>query len=127
MVKPSFLILVVALLFSPGRSSAWQMKYAPIMTDWAQLVNTNAPLPEYPRPQMVRSDWLNLNGIWQFQAGATNDPVPTNQTLSGDILVPFPMESALSGVMQYHAFSWYRRIFTVPPAWSGKRILLHLD
>src|ERR1017187_522553 len=50
----------------------------------------------------------DLNGLWQFQAGATNDPVPTNKTLSGDILVPYPMESALSGVAQYHAWSWYQ-------------------
>src|ERR1051325_3800667 len=69
-------LLFGSLLFARSTTLAWQMKYAPIMTDWAQLVDTNGPLPEYPRPQMVRSDWLNLNGIWQFQAGATNDPVP---------------------------------------------------
>jgi hypothetical protein len=103
------------------------MKQAPLMTDWAQQVDTNAPLPEYPRPQMVRSNWLNLNGIWQFQSGATNDPVPTNQILSTEILVPFPMESAISGVKQYYPRSWYRRTLTVPPAWSGQHILLHLD
>ncbi len=105
----------------------WQPKQAPLMTDWAQQVNPTNVLPEYPRPQMVRTNWMNLNGVWQFQAGATNDPVPAGQNLSGAILVPFPMESALSGVMQYHAFSWYRRTFTVPPAWSGQRIILHLD
>lgn len=67
------------------------------MTPWASQVDTNSPLPEYPRPQMVRSNWLSLNGIWQFQAGAVGDPVPTHQTLAGEILVPFPMESAISG------------------------------
>ena len=97
------------------------------MTGWSALIDTNAPLPEYPRPQMVRSNWMNLNGIWQFQPGATNDPVPAGQTLSSQILVPYPMESAISGVMQYHEFSWYRRTFTVPVAWSGQRIILHLD
>jgi hypothetical protein len=111
----------------PFSASAWQLQYAPIMTGWAQLVDTNAPLPEYPRPQMVRTNWMNLNGIWQFEAGATNDPVPANQTLSGDILVPFPMESALSGVAEYHAWSWYRRTFVVPAGWSGQHVLLHLD
>jgi hypothetical protein len=70
---------------------------------------------------------LNLNGIWQFQPGASNDPVPINQNLSGAILVPYPMESAISGVMQYNAFSWYRRTFTVPSAWNGRHIILHLD
>src|SRR6266850_1714795 len=125
--SPVIVLISLLLLFDADVVSAWQLKYAPIMTDWAQLVDTNAPLPEYPRPQMVRSNWLNLNGIWQFQAGATNDPVPTNQTLSAEILVPFPMESALSGHMQHHDFSWYRRTFTVPAAWNGQRILLHLD
>ncbi|HTI98917.1 MAG TPA: autotransporter-associated beta strand repeat-containing protein [Dongiaceae bacterium] len=105
----------------------WESKQAPLMTDWAQEVNHTSTLPEYPRPQMVRSNWLNLNGVWQFQPGATNDAVPAGQNLVGVILVPFPMESALSGVMQYHPFSWYRRQFTVPPGWTGQRILLHFD
>lgn len=105
----------------------WQPKQAPLMTAWAQQVNPTNVLPEYPRPQMTRPDWLSLNGVWQFQPGATNDPVPVGQNLVGAILVPFPMESALSGVMQYHPFSWYRRQFTVPDAWAGQRILLHCD
>ncbi len=114
-------------LGTAGNLGAWQMQQAPLMTPWAALVDTNQPLPEYPRPQMVRTNWLNLNGLWQFQAGATNDPVPTNKTLSGGILVPYPMESAISGLAEYHTWSWYRRTFTVPPAWSGQHILLHLD
>ena len=117
-------VSALALVQSAG---AWQMKQASLMTRWAALVDTNNPLPEYPRPQLVRTNWLNLNGIWQFQSGATNDAVPVGQTLSGQILVPYPMESAISGVMQYSEFSWYRRLFTVPPAWSGQRIILHLD
>lgn len=115
------------VLITAVTTSAWQMKQGPLMTAWAALVDTNNPLPEYPRPQMVRTNWMNLNGIWQFQPGATNDPVPAGQTLSNQILVPYPMESAISGVMQYSEFSWYRRTFTVPSAWSGKRIILHLD
>ncbi|MDB6108550.1 MAG: glycoside hydrolase family 2, partial [Pedosphaera sp.] len=120
-------LYILTALFFPSVSRAWQVKQAPLMTDWAQLVSTNNPLPEYPRPQMVRTNWLNLNGIWQFQAGTISDPVPTNQILAREILVPFPMESALSGIAEYHDRSWYRRTFTVPAAWSGNRILLHLD
>src|ERR1022692_4067355 len=120
------LSIVVGMLVV-GNANAWQMKQAPLMTQWASQVNANAPLPEYPRPQLGRSNWMNLNGICQFQPGATNDPVPAGQTLSGQILVPYPMESAISGVMQYYAFSWYRQTFTVPASWSGKRIILHLD
>ena len=115
------------VIITPPYTLPWQPKQAPLMTDWAQQVNPTNVLAEYPRPQMVRSNWLNLNGVWQFQPGVTNEPVPTGHNLSGVILVPFPMESALSGVMQYHAFSWYRQSFTVPAGWSGQRIILHLD
>lgn len=104
----------------------WQLKQAPIMTDWAQQVDPNSPLPEYPRPQMQRTNWLNLNGVWQWQAGGAGDPVPTN-LLAGSILVPFCMESAISGVMEQHDRAWYQRTFTVPPAWAGQRVLLHFD
>jgi hypothetical protein len=120
-------VLLMGFCFLAASAGAWQMQSAPLMTDFAQQVDTNNPLPEYPRPQMVRSNWLSLNGIWQFQAGASNDAVPINQTLSGQILVPFPMESAISGVKQYHDRAWYRRTFTVPALWSGQKILLHLD
>jgi PA14 domain-containing protein/concanavalin A-like lectin/glucanase superfamily protein/glycosyl hydrolase family 127 (putative beta-L-arabinofuranosidase)/glycosyl hydrolase family 2/beta-L-arabinofuranosidase (glycosyl hydrolase family 127)/3-keto-disaccharide hydrolase/putative Ig domain-containing protein len=120
-------VLLMGTLFRATPAGAWQMRQAPLMTDFAQQVDTNNPLPEYPRPQMARSNWMSLNGIWQFQAGSSNDAVPINQTLSGQILVPFPMESAISGVKQYHDRAWYRRTFTVPAGWSGQRILLHLD
>ena len=120
--------IFMAAIATEARAGGWQMKQPPLATQWTSQVNTNTPLPEYPRPQMVRSNWLNLNGIWQFEPGITNtDAVPTNQTLSGNILVPYPMESAISGVMAYHAWSWYRTLFTVPSGWSGQRIILHLD
>src|SRR5215469_2215299 len=121
-------LCIFALISTSGiNANAWQMKQAPLMTPWAYMIDTNAPLPEYPRPQMVRSNWLNLNGIWQFEPTVTNSAVPIGQTLTNQILVPYPMESAISGVMRYSAFSWYRRTFTVPAGWSGKRIILHLD
>src|ERR1700743_68421 len=126
LLRGSFVCLCFFFLFTTV-ASAWQMQQAPLMTRWAALVDTNNPLPEYPRPQMVRSNWLSLNGIWQFQPGSATDTVPTNQTLSSAILVPYPMESAISGVMQYNEWSWYRRTFTVPAGWSGRRIILHLD
>ncbi|HKW30231.1 MAG TPA: LamG-like jellyroll fold domain-containing protein, partial [Verrucomicrobiae bacterium] len=125
--KLIWLCILELILIPTDKTVAWQMQQGPLMTRWAALVDTNSPLPEYPRPQMVRTNWMNLNGIWQFQSGATNDPVPAGQTLSSQILVPYPMESAISGVMQYYAFAWYRRTFTVPSAWGGKRIILHLD
>ena len=123
----TFSALCMFALITSINANAWQMKQAPLMTPWAYLVDTNAPLPEYPRPQLVRSNWMNLNGIWQFEPTVTNSPVPVGQTLTNQILVPYPMESAISGVMQYSEFSWYRRTFTVPAGWSGQRIILHLD
>ncbi len=126
-IPNAFLILSASLVFTSGLAEAWQMQPAPLMTRWARQVDTNAPLPEYPRPQMVRADWLNLNGLWQFEPGDTNGRVPVGKNLAGEILVPYPMESPLSGVMAYHPHTWYRRMFTVPPAWNGRRILLHLD
>jgi hypothetical protein len=123
----TFSALCIFALITVINANAWQMKQAPLMTPWAYLVDTNAPLPEYPRPQMVRSNWMNLNGIWQFEPTVTNSAVPVGQTLNSQILVPYPMESAISGVMQYSEFSWYRRTFTVPTGWSGQRIILHLD
>ena len=83
--------------------------------------------PEYPRPQMMRKEWKNLNGLWQFSAADEVKDAPHGKDLSGRILVPFAMESALSGVGKHHDKSWYRRTFDVPKAWrdGGKRVLLH--
>ncbi len=111
------------LIARPGLSQ--QAKRAPLMTRFAAQVNPQKPLPEYPRPQLVRSEWLNLNGVWEYQPGAVGDAMPTNKTLSGQIVVPFPVESALSGVMEHHDRLWYRRAFTVPTKWSGRQLMLH--
>jgi hypothetical protein len=101
------------------------MKKAPLMTRWSAQVDPAHPLPDYPRPQFVRKDWLNLNGIWEYQPGAPGDAAPAGTKLSGEILVPFPVESALSGVMEHHDRLWYRRTFTVPPGWKGREVILH--
>ena len=120
------LLTFLAGLLCAFPAFAWQMKQAPLMTDYAREINPTNVWPEYPRPQMVRTNWLNLNGVWQFQSGNVGDPVPTS-ALSGDILVPFGMESAISGVMQHYDRAWYQRTFAVPPGWSGQRLLLHFD
>jgi len=123
----TLLLLAAAVRLASPAAQAWQIKPAPLLTPWASQVDPAAPLPEYPRPQLVRAEWLNLNGLWQFQSGDTNDALPTGQNLASEILVPFPMESPLSGVKEYHPRAWYRRTFTVPPAWHGRHIILHLD
>lgn len=97
-----------------------------IATPWAEKVNPAAPLPEYPRPQMVRSNWTNLNGLWQYAIlPKDRQAIPAN--FQGKILVPFAVESALSGVgktVGKDSILWYKRTVTVPGA-KGKTVLLH--
>jgi beta-galactosidase/beta-glucuronidase len=97
-----------------------------IMTRWAGSINLEKVLPEYPRPQMVRSDWCNLNGLWDYAIVDKTQPMPGQ--FQGKILVPFAAESALSGVGKNVGEKnklWYRRTFTVPEVWKDKTILLH--
>ncbi|MBD5211427.1 MAG: glycoside hydrolase family 2 [Bacteroidales bacterium] len=106
----------------------WQMKEAPMMTPWATQIDTSCPLPEYPRPQMVRDEgWLNLNGIWELRKGVTDEPFKSTFDYDKSILVPYPIESALSGVMEKSDDQcyWYRRTFAIPEDMKGKRLLLH--
>ncbi len=109
-----------------GKTLKWSLKPGPLMTRWSSLVDPQMPHPFYPRPQLVRRQWLNLNGIWEYQPGGTADEEPPfGKSLAGAILVPYPVESALSGVMEHHDRLWYRRLLTVPAAWHGKQIMLH--
>ncbi len=104
----------------------WHPATAPLMTRWAAEVGPTNALPDYPRPQLARPDWLNLNGLWEYAItpDSTNAPPP----FAGKILVPFPVESALSGVMtnfDEHSKLWYQRSFPVPETWRGRRVRLH--
>ena len=76
-------------------------------------------------PQMVRKEWKNLNGLWQLSFAKEGEEPPVGRELSEQILVPFPVQSALSGVMKPAERVWYRRTFEVPEEWAGKRVLLH--
>jgi hypothetical protein len=101
-----------------------------IKTRWAGQVKPDNPLPEYPRPQMTRDQWRSLNGTWQFAAAEEGDAPPVGRSLSERIVVPYPVESALSGITRGEDRMWYRRTFTVPEGWrvgGGQRLLLHLD
>ncbi len=104
----------------------WAPAEAPIMTPWAADVSPDNVLPEYPRPQMVRERWLNLNGLWDYAIVSADADAP--QRYGGEILVPFPIESALSGVGRNVGPDncvYYRRSFVVPADWRGERVLLH--
>src|ERR1041384_8620926 len=104
----------------------WQPAKGPLLTRWARDISPKNAHPEYPRPQMVRKEWRNLNGLWDFAVAAKDAPQPAKW--DGQILVPFPIESALSGVMKrvYETNRlWYRHTFEVPKKWKGKNVLLH--
>jgi len=104
----------------------WHPSEGPLMTRWAKQVSPANVHREYPRPQMVRKDWLNLNGLWEYTIEPRDQGQPSN--FDGQILVPFPIESALSGVMKPVGEAsrlWYRRTFEIPGKWANQRILLH--
>jgi Alpha-L-arabinofuranosidase B (ABFB) domain/Glycosyl hydrolases family 2, sugar binding domain/Glycosyl hydrolases family 2 len=114
-----------ALIATTAPAAAFVPKTPPLTTPWTNQVSTTNPLPEYPRPQLTRPDWQSLNGIWQF-AGASNiNTPPVNTTLGEEVLVPYPIESALSGIMRHENYMYYRRTFTVPAGWSGRNVNLN--
>lgn len=97
-----------------------------LVTRWAADVSADSPHPDYPRPQLTRPDWLNLNGPWSYAITDRMGEAP--QDFDGEILVPFPFESRLSGVQGRLSVGdrlWYERTFTLPDGWAGQRVLLH--
>ncbi|HKW31215.1 MAG TPA: glycoside hydrolase family 2 TIM barrel-domain containing protein [Verrucomicrobiae bacterium] len=120
------LILALVLFTRAGECAGWGPGKAPLMTRWAAAVNPTNVWPEYPRPQLVRPDWENLNGLWDY--AITPEAVVRPPPFAGKILVPFSPESALSGVMTRFGGNsklWYHRTFSVPSSWRGRRLRLH--
>ena len=114
--------MLVALVCPIARAE----ELAPMLTRWAASVSPTNVHAEYPRPQFARPQWQNLNGLWEYTI--TTDTQRAPQTFAGQILVPFPIESRLSGVakrLDEQSTLWYRRHFTVPEAWRGQRVQLH--
>ncbi len=99
-----------------------------LVTEWAKKVTPRNVWQQYPRPQLKRKEWMNLNGLWDYTLTAKNKPVPA--AYQGKILVPFCVESALSGVKKNFLPDnrlYYRKQFTLPANWNGKNILLNFD
>ncbi|GAB3278954.1 AbfB domain-containing protein [Kineosporia babensis] len=119
--------LLVGSSAQAATQADWEPKPAPMTTPWTDQVS-DTPLPEYPRPQLARSQWQNLNGIWDFQVTPSTQTAPP-QTYAEKIRVPFVAESALSGIMRTVDGDdklWYRRTFTVPAGWKDQ-VRLNFD
>jgi len=126
-VLPLMSVMSLWLAFAPASFGQWKLAHGPLATRWSKQVSPQNALPEYPRPQMVRKEWQNLNGLWEYAIRPAAEAQPA--AFDGQILVPYPVESALSGVMKQVGPQnrlWYRRTFDVPKPWQGKRVLMHL-
>jgi beta-galactosidase/beta-glucuronidase len=118
----SILFLAFGSLFA---QNSWELKNDRISSKWAKEVSPDNVWQEYPRPQMVREEWLNLNGLWDF---SIKYDLEQPLEYEGQILVPFAVESALSGVNEKVSAKnilWYKRTFDIPKNWTKKDILLH--
>jgi beta-galactosidase/beta-glucuronidase len=133
-----FALPLMSVLFClvnvPARAAApdWKPAPAPLMTRWAGGVSPGKARTEYPRPDAVRKEWMNLNGLWQFafddDAKGRAAGWASGHDLPQHILVPWTFEAPLSGIgkgSEVHERVWYRRLFEVPKDWHGKRTLLH--
>jgi beta-galactosidase/beta-glucuronidase len=122
------IFVLLFLSFVKAQPSSWKLAGNKITTPWAKQVNPANPLPEYPRPQMVRSNWLNLNGFWDYSIQAKSQQNNLPVVTAGKILVPYPVESALSGVgrtVGEDSVLWYRKEVQLPAKFRNNTVLLH--
>ena len=120
------LVFIIFILLCNNLFAQWKPVGNKLKTDWADKIDPNNVLPEYPRPVMERQDWLNLNGLWDYSITPLGAKKPS--AFDGKILVPFAVESSLSGVQKELGKEkelWYQRTFNVPANWKNKNLLLH--
>ena len=122
------ILLTLALgAMSQVFTHAWEPKGDKIKTVWAEQVTPENVWQSYPRPQLQRAEWINLNGLWKYAVTDQNTP-RKNVSFEGEILVPFAIESSLSGVQKTFLPTdklWYQREFTLDPSWKNKSTILH--
>jgi beta-galactosidase/beta-glucuronidase len=125
-MKKITIFIAFAFLYQFTTAQNWQPIGDKIKTAWTEKVDSNNPLPEYPRPQLVREQWQNLNGLWNYAILPQGKTLP--EKFDGKILVPYPVESSLSGVQKRvgeKSELWYQRNFNIPSNWKNKKIILH--
>lgn len=122
----------VCLVMTLAALQAYSQQYSPLkgkmMTVWGEQVSPDNVWQEYPRPQLKRDQWQNLNGLWEYAIVSKEADEP--QKFDGKILVPFAVESSLSGVgkpVLPEQKVWYKRSFSVPAGWNGQNVLLHFE
>ncbi len=124
----SLLFYLFIIAATATQAQNWTPAKVALTTRWGKQVTPENAWREYPRPQMQRSEWMNLNGLWNYKVLAKGQSSPSE--FDGKILVPYCLESSLSGVgkpLLPTQELWYNRKFTVPANWSGKNVLLHFD
>ncbi len=119
--------LVAALAWVPGAraTTPYTLITPPLRTPWTDAVSTVTPLPDYPRPELQRQRWMNLNGEWQYEVAQPGQSLPVGRALAQTILVPFPVEAPLSGIGRQDYSGWYRRTFAIPHDWRSDHVLLN--
>ncbi|MFI3322947.1 MAG: glycoside hydrolase family 2 TIM barrel-domain containing protein [Rikenellaceae bacterium] len=125
-VNRLILLALIAVIVS-SELFAWQKKGDRISTRWGKEVTPENAWQQYPRPQLQREDWVNLNGLWDYAITDMNCE-KSNVKFEGEILVPYAVESSLSGVQRQFLPTdklWYKRTFEVDKSWIGKNIILH--
>jgi beta-galactosidase/beta-glucuronidase len=137
-MQPLVVLLLASLAFAfsqpqqqvlnKNSPTKYSVQTPPLDTDWTYDVGID-PWPQYPRPKLARSQWRSLNGLWTYSNASGLHELshpPFNSTLSHEVLVPFCLESGLSGIQAAQPiYSWYRTTFKVPRKWSGDQVLLN--
>lgn len=119
-------LVCCALALTVCAQAQWKPAGDKIKTKWAEQIDPQNVLPEYPRPQLERTDWVNLNGEWEYAIKPKGEVEPNS--FDGNILVPFAVESSLSGVQKEVGENnelWYKRSFAVPANWKNKDVVLN--
>lgn len=123
----AFLLALSSLEVTAQQNAGWAMVKGKIATPWAEKVDPANTHPEYPRPHLVRDKWTNLNGLWSYAIEPKSSETKP-ASFQGKILVPFAVESALSGVgktVGKDSVLWYQRTITIASKSKTDKVLLH--